>query len=81
MNDIYRVLRPRGRFFFTYLDMETHETVYNSTVEQTASNTLPHLNQFLHKDQILFMAKKSGFIAARFEPDAGIEQSIALLTK
>jgi ubiquinone/menaquinone biosynthesis C-methylase UbiE len=63
MQDIHRVLKPQGRFLFSFLEMtqSNNWTIFLDTVAAQKNNTLPHLNMFLSRDQIEVMAKESGF--------------------
>ena len=90
MQDIQRVLRPKGKFLFSFLEMTqlNNWSIFVDTVAATKRNTLPHLNMFLSRDQIEVMARESGFKVLKFvdsvAPDWGghaLGQSACLLEK
>lgn len=90
LQDIHRVLRPKGRFLFSFLEMNQSNnwTIFLDTVAAQRNNTLPHLNMFLSKDQIEVMAKESGFKILKFvdsvAPNWGghaLGQSVCLVEK
>jgi len=90
LKDIHRVLNNKGKFLFSYLEMTQYNnwSIFIDTVAATKTNTLPHLNMFLAKDQIEVMSKECGFKILKFvesgNPNWGgqaLGQSVCLLEK
>jgi ubiquinone/menaquinone biosynthesis C-methylase UbiE len=91
LQDIRRVLRPRGRLVFSFLEFAdpAHWQQFAGTVEAQRSNMLPHLNQFIERPTIDLWASKLGFERERFidgsaapwEEAPSLHQSIAVLRR
>jgi ubiquinone/menaquinone biosynthesis C-methylase UbiE len=63
MEDMYRVLKPRGRLVFSFLEFAIpwHWAVFEATIAQQKSSTTPHLNMFVEKGVIEKWANQIGF--------------------
>jgi len=90
MEDMFRVLKKGGRLVFSFLEFESAAQwhIFESTVAQQKSNTLPVLNMFMERNVIRNWAEHIGFKvielidghAPRFDGKA-LGQSVALLEK
>jgi len=89
MTDMYRALKPEGRLVFSFLEFDVLSQwgVFEATVVQQKSSTIPHLNMFMEKSVIQHWANHIGFKVIefingdnRFEGKA-LGQSVAILEK
>jgi predicted SAM-dependent methyltransferase len=91
LEDAHRALRPGGRVVLSFLEfaIPDHWAVFERTVQAQRASTVPHLNQFLERNQITVWAQHLGYASVAFidgntapwssgEP---LGQSIAVLTK
>jgi ubiquinone/menaquinone biosynthesis C-methylase UbiE len=91
LEDAHRALRPGGRVVLSFLEfaIPDHWAVFERTVQAQRASTVPHLNQFIERNQITVWAQHLGYASAAFidgntapwpsgEP---LGQSIAVLTK
>jgi ubiquinone/menaquinone biosynthesis C-methylase UbiE len=91
LEDAHRALRPGGRVVLSFLEfaIPDHWAVFERTVQAQRASTVPHLNQFLERNQITVWAQHLGYASVTFidgntapwssgEP---LGQSIAVLTK
>jgi ubiquinone/menaquinone biosynthesis C-methylase UbiE len=91
MEDIRRVLRPRGRLVFSFLEFAdaAHWQQFSGTVHAQRHDMLPHLNQFIERPAIDLWANKLGFereafidgSAAPWEGAEGLHQAVAVLRR
>lgn len=68
LEEIYRVLKNKGRLVFSFLEfaMPSHWAVFKSTIEQQKNSTVPHLNTFIERNVIEIWAQKIGFKIVEF---------------
>ncbi|MCJ2080392.1 class I SAM-dependent methyltransferase [Methylobacterium sp. J-090] len=91
LEDAHRALRPGGRVVLSFLEfaIPDHWAVFDKTVQAQRASTVPHLNQFIERNQITVWAERLGYAGVSFidgntapwpsgEP---LGQSIAILTK
>lgn len=91
LEDAHRALRPGGRVVLSFLEfaLPDHWAVFAKTVQAQRASTVPHLNQFIERNQITVWAHHLGYVDVAFidgntapwpsgEP---LGQSIAVLTK
>ncbi len=83
-DEVNRSLKPGGIFIYSFLEMHLH----TNTLETSAAMHLaygkpyPHLNIFLSRDQVTFLAELTGFEVVKFvEPTDAIGQSVVVLKK
>jgi ubiquinone/menaquinone biosynthesis C-methylase UbiE len=91
LEDLRRVLRPGGTLMFSFLEFSepTHWPVFEATVKAQRKSFVPHLNQFIARDQIAVWARSLGFAAPKFVDSTAapwgtpgpLGQTIALLTR
>tara|TARA_A100001388_G_C28664723_1_gene448518 strand:- start:239 stop:919 length:681 start_codon:yes stop_codon:yes gene_type:complete len=82
--EIFKILKPGGKFIFSFLELEHHWDIFKQTYEmhKVHSRPYPHLNMFLDRNQIVTIADKCGFILEKFtEPGDQLGQSTVILTK
>lgn len=83
----FHKLKPGGLLIFSFLEFQKHWQVLVDSMSAHLQHgrPYPHLNAFLSRDQIAFMAEQIGFDLVRWiEPDApnlGIGQSAVVLRK
>ncbi|MBZ9656090.1 class I SAM-dependent methyltransferase [Phyllobacterium lublinensis] len=63
LQDIARVLKPRGTFVFSFLELSegAHWGIFQNTVDTQRALQAPHLNMFIERSQIKIWAKHAGF--------------------
>ena len=90
MQDIYRTLRPGGRFVFSFLEFadDAQWPIFAGTVGAQRRQRSPHLNEFTDQSQIRAFARRIGFEVVDFvlgsEPrwqGQPLGQSVAILAK
>lgn len=90
MTDMYRVLKPKGRLVFSFLEFEVPSLwpIFEATIAQQKSSTTPHLNMFMEKSVIRNWASRIGFKVIEFINSdinrfdgRSLGQSIAILEK
>lgn len=61
--DVLRVLKPGGTLLFSFLEfhMPHHWSVFQATVDQTATRTRIHMNTFIERGAITVWARHLGF--------------------
>ena len=83
-DEIIKALKPGGVFVFSFLELDNHYAIFESSVDAHVAynKPYPHLNTFLDRNQVLTLAGKSGFDFVKFiEPNEGIGQTVVVLTK
>lgn len=83
---IFRKLRNSGFLVFSFLEIDKHWKVFSDSTGQHYRNgkPYPHLNIFLERRQIDFLASKIGFTVTRYiEPysSEGSFQTVVMLQK
>ena len=81
---IFDLLKPGGRFVYSFLELENHWGIFESSCKQHKqhSRPFPNLNMFLDRNQVTIIAEKCGFAVKQFiEPEDGIGQSVVELVK
>ncbi|NEU13426.1 methyltransferase domain-containing protein [Methylobacterium sp. BTF04] len=91
LEEAHRCLRPGGRVVMSFLEfaMPQHWRVFEQTVATQRASTVPHLNQFIERNQIVVWAERLGYTGVDFidghlapwtsgEP---LGQSLAILRK
>ena len=91
LEDAHRALRPGGRVVLSFLEfaIPDHWAVFDKTIQAQRGSTVPHLNQFIERNQIIVWSQRLGYAGVSFidgntapwpsgEP---LGQSIAILTK
>lgn len=81
---IFDLLKPGGRFVYSFLELENHWDIFEASCNQHKyhSRPFPHLNMFLDRNQITIIAEKCGYTVRQFiEPEDGIGQSVVELGK
>ncbi|MDO9426377.1 MAG: methyltransferase domain-containing protein [Methylobacterium sp.] len=91
LEDAHRALRPGGRVVLSFLEfaIPDHWAVFDRTIQAQRASTVPHLNQFIERNQIIVWSQRLGYAGVSFidgntapwpsgEP---LGQSIAILTK
>ena len=90
MQDIHRVLKPRGTLVFSFLEFAEpeHWSIFAQTVEAQRLSVLPHLNMFIERNAIDVWCERLGFRRDGFvgaaEPcwdGQALGQSVAILLK
>lgn len=91
LEDAFRCLRPGGRVVMSFLEfaIDDHWAVFAQTVESQRASTVPHLNQFIERNQIQAWGRHLGYADATFiDGNTGpwpsgvpLGQSVAILTK
>lgn len=68
LQDMHRVLRDRGVFIFSFLELaaEDHWAIFQNTVDNQRGSTTPHLNMFIERNQIEAWARHSGFTVREY---------------
>jgi ubiquinone/menaquinone biosynthesis C-methylase UbiE len=68
LEELHRVVRPGGSVVFSFLEFaeESHWPQFAATVEVQRKATLPHLNQYIERTQIVLWAQKIGYQGVRF---------------
>jgi len=82
--NIFNLLKPGGKFIFSFLEMNKHWNHFESSYieHEKHSKPYPHLNMFLDRNQITLISDKCGFVLDKFiEPEDGIGQSVVILSK
>lgn len=91
LEDAHRALRSGGRVVLSFLEfaLPDHWAVFDRTVQAQRASTVPHLNQFMERNQITALAQRLGYESVSFidgntapwPSGAPLGQSIAVLTK
>ena len=82
--EIFRLLKPGGKFLYSFLEIEHHWDTLELTCSKhrVHSRPYPHLNMFLDRNQIVTIADKCGFILDKFiEPQDDLGHSLVILKK
>lgn len=83
-DEIFRLLKPGGKFLYSFLEIEHHWDTFEQTysMHRVHSRPYPHLNMFLDRNQIETIANKCGFILDKFiEPQDDLGHSLVILKK
>jgi ubiquinone/menaquinone biosynthesis C-methylase UbiE len=90
LEDIVRVLKPRGTLVFSFLELAEpgHWSIFEQTVEAQRRSALPHLNMFIERNAIDLWCERLGFQREAFVGAAeprwdghALGQSVAILRK
>lgn len=85
--EIYKKLVKGGTFLYSFLELDNHWDVFESSVASNYKHNrpYPHLNMFLDRNQIKLMSDNIGFKVIKFiEPNdskLGVGQTIVVLKK
>ena len=81
--EIFKLLKPGGKFIYSFLEMEYHWDIFeiDSVNYKKHKKPYPVLNMFLDRNQIVIMAEKCGFIVEKFIEPEIIGQSVVVLKK
>jgi ubiquinone/menaquinone biosynthesis C-methylase UbiE len=80
LKDVHRVLRPRGKFVFSFLHFRRHAKIALYTMRAKLLGKRQVHNQFMLDRTVHALAAEFGF-AAMILPDTPLGQTVAVLTK
>ena len=80
---IFDLLKPGGKFLYSFLELEHHWDIFELTykLHKEHSKPYPHLNMFLDRNQIATIADKCGFVLEKFIEPKFVGQSVVILKK
>ena len=87
IEEIYRKLRSAGLFLFSFLEVNRHWELFESTKlsYRRHGKYYPHLNMFMDRTQVDWIAKNVGFEVVETiepdDPDYSIGQTVVLMRK
>jgi ubiquinone/menaquinone biosynthesis C-methylase UbiE len=90
MEDIWRVLKPRGKLVFSFLEFNSdiHWDIFKSTVESQRHHSNGHLNTFIEFSVVAIWSRRLGYELEAYIPCMGapwngkpLGQSVAILRK
>lgn len=91
LEEAHRCLHPGGKVVMSFLEfaLPHHWRIFAQTVSTQRASTVPHLNQFIERNQIAVWAERLGYTdvafidghAAPWPSGEALGQSIAILTK
>lgn len=79
--DAKRVLKPGGRFIFSFLEAQRHWDVFEGMLTSAWHAQKPHLNMFIERSMIEVWAKRSGLTIVGYDIGPNIGQSVVVLEK
>ncbi len=82
--EVFDALKPGGIFVYSFLELENHWEVFSGSwrSHKQHGRPHPHLNMFLDRNQVVILARESGFELSKFiEPEDGIGQTSVVLIK
>ncbi len=81
--EIFNLLKPGGKFLYSFLEIEHHWDTFEQTynLHKEHSRPYPHLNMFIDRNQVAIIADKCGFVLEKFIEPQIMGQSIVILKK